>query len=130
MARKRIVERPATNDNGNTGTTPAAAPVVHHCKGCGTQLQHRANYCILCFSTRLKPCPECMQRKPGGKYKLRPEFGVHVGVGPDADCPACRAVGVTDLLQLRHGRDQCVRPPCPRCGYQQYLLDETRSATA
>jgi hypothetical protein len=43
------------------------------CSDCGTPLQGRARYCMLCFGKHYKPCPGCMDLREKGKFRVRKE---------------------------------------------------------
>lgn len=59
---------------------------IYHCKRCGTRIDGDAQYCVLCYSQLHQPCPNCMERRVGNKYRVRKK-----GIPPlPINCKVCR----------------------------------------
>lgn len=41
---------------------------IYRCQKCGTPIQAKADYCVLCFAELHMPCPNCMDQWPDGTY--------------------------------------------------------------
>lgn len=58
---------------------------IFRCKKCGTPIQGRAEYCVLCYSRLHQPCPECMEPWRDGTWHVRKEGRPLQPI----DCAAC-----------------------------------------
>lgn len=58
---------------------------IYLCKRCGTMIDGNAKYCVKCYSDLHRPCPNCMVRHVGGKYRVKKEGGSSSPI----DCETC-----------------------------------------